>query len=94
MKKISDLKLGDKCYRIYDNGCLELLYLLNKHTECNSLSTLIFQSEYKQVYTVYQFDNDDYIMDYHYTIFINKQDAIDNLNKIKKRIDESIKKII
>ena len=95
MKKIGDLKLGDECYRVYDNGNLELLYLLNNHNDKEShINTLIFQNRYNQVYTFYQFPNENYIMNELDTVYVNKQDAIDDLNKIKNRIDESIKKLM
>ena len=91
MKKISDLKLGDVCYRIYDNGNLELLYLLNNHNDKKThINTLIFQNRYNQVYTFYQFPNESYIMNELNTVYLNKEDAIVDLNRIKKRIDESL----
>lgn len=92
MKKISDLKLGNECYRVYDNGCLELLYLLNNHHEKEThINTLIFQNRYNQVYTFYQFPNESYIMNELDTVYLNKEDAIDDLKRIKKRIDDSLK---
>ena len=91
MKKISDLKLGDECYRVYDNGNLELLYLLNNHNDKEThINTLIFQNRYNQVYTFYQFPDKSYIINELNLVYLNKQDAINELNKIKERIDESL----
>ena len=91
MKKISDLKLGDECYRVYDNGNLELLYLLNNHNDKEThINTLIFQNRYNQVYIFYQFPNENYIMNELDTVYVNKQHAILDLNRIKKQIDESL----
>lgn len=91
MKKISDLKMSDVCYRVYDNGNLELLYLLNNHHDKEThINTLIFQNRYNQVYTFYQFPNESYIINELNTVYLNKEDAIDDLNRIKERIDESL----
>jgi hypothetical protein len=91
MKKIKDLKMSDVCYRVYDNGNLELLYLLNNHHDKEThINTLIFQNRYNQVYTFYQFLNESYIMNELDTVYLNKEDAINDLNKIKERIDESL----
>ena len=91
MKKIKDLKMGDVCYRVYDNGNLELLYLLNNHHDKEThINTLIFQNRYNQVYTFYQFPDKSYIINELNLVYLNKQDAINELNKIKERIDESL----
>lgn len=91
MKKISDLKLGDECYRVYDNGNLELLYLLNNHHDKEThKNTLIFQNRYNQVYIFYQFPNENYIMNELDTVYVNKQHAINELNRIKKCVNESL----
>ena len=91
MKKISDLKLGDECYRVYDNGNLELLYLLNNHHNKETyINTLIFQNRYNQVYIFYQFPNENYIMNELDTVYVNKQHAINDLNRIKNCVSESL----
>ena len=91
MKKIEDLKMGDVCYRVYDNGNLELLYLLNNHHDKEThMNILIFQNRYNQVYTFYQFPNKSYIINELNPVYLNKEDAINVLNKIKERIDESL----
>lgn len=83
--------MGDVCYRVYDNGNLELLYLLNNHHDKEThINTLIFQNRYNQVYTFYQFPDKSYIINELYLVYLNKQDAINELNKIKERIDESL----
>ena len=83
--------MSDVCYMVYDNGNLELLYLLNNHNDKEThINTLIFQNRYNQVYTFYQFPNESYIMNELDTIYLNKEDAIDDLNRIKERIDESL----
>lgn len=95
MKKfIKDLKLGDECYRVYDNGNLELLYLLLNYNDKNThVNTLMFQNINFQVHTFYQYPNENYIMNELDTIYVNKQDAIDNLNRIKNRVNESLEKL-
>lgn len=83
--------MSDVCYRVYDNGNLELLYLLNNHHDKEThINTLIFQNRHNQVYTFYQFPNGSYIMNELDTVYLNKEDAIDDLNRIKERIDESL----
>ena len=83
--------MGDVCYRVYDNGNLELLYLLNKHHDKEThMNILIFQNRYNQVYTFYQFPDKSYIINELNLVYLNKQDAINELNKIKERIDESL----
>ena len=96
MKKlIKDLKLSDECYRVYDNGCLEILYLLSNVDEDNELgmNKMLFHTKYNQVYKFYQFGNENYIMNELDTIYVNKQDAIDNLKRIKNRVNESLEKL-
>lgn len=94
MKKISDLKLGDVCYRIYDNGNLELLYLLNNHHDKETcVNSLIFQNRYNQVYTFYQFPNESYIMNELNTVYLNKEDAIEALQDTIKKCNDSINMI-
>ena len=91
MKKIKDLKMSDVCYSVYENGNLELLYLLNIHHDKEThMNILIFQNRYNQVYTFYQFPDKSYIINELNTVYLNKQDAINELNKIKERIDESL----
>lgn len=83
--------MSDVCYRVYDNGNLEFLYLLNNHHDKEiHMNILIFQNRYNQVYTFYQFPNESYIMNELDTVYLNKESAIDDLNRIKERIDESL----
>ena len=83
--------MGDVCYRVYDNGNLELLYLLNNHHDKEThMNILIFQNRYNQVYTFYQFPDKSYIINELNLVYLNKQDAINELNKIKERITRNI----
>ena len=93
-KLIKDLKEKDICYEVFDNG---ILYEI----ECVSCALINeYHNWYKMVFRtvngVIDFihihdGNEDYICTDDTDIYINKEDAIDKLEKMIRRCDNGIK---
>ena len=95
--KIKDLKKGDIAYQVFDNGVLQTLHCVkcSLFTKLDNKYEIIFSIDnYKGIKEFYQDGNENYIMLENSNIFLNKEDAIDELECYITSCKESINQLL